>query len=235
MPDDWAHQSIGIVGCGGLGVPAAWTLALAGARKLRLVDADRVELSNLHRQVLYNETDCDQAKTERLAAALRQRFPELDIECTESRLLPDNAELLLQGCNAVVEGSDDAEAKFAVNDWAVASSGGNGRQRIAVIAAAIGRRGQWMVVEPEGACYRCLFEEPPPAEMLATCAIAGVLGPVVGSVGALAARSLIRTLTNQPDPARSALVRWLPGDVRQTRVERAMDCRCSDPLVEART
>ena len=233
MSPTWSQERIAVVGCGGLGVPAAWTLALAGARSLRLVDTDRVELSNIHRQVLYDEPDCDAPKANALAAALKARFEGMDIQCVDRRFSWDNAESILAGCFAAVEGSDDAEAKFALSDWAITSGDPQERHRIAVIAAAIGRRGQWMVVEPRGACYRCIFEEPPPAEMLATCAVAGVLGPVVGTVGALAARSLIRSLCNQDDPARSALVRWLPGDVRRTHVSRAADCRCAATATEA--
>ena len=220
---------IAVVGCGGLGVPAAWTLALSGARKLCLVDTDHVELSNLHRQVLYDQIDCERPKASALAAALHSRFDHMDIQCLDQRLTQENVEVLLSGCTAAVEGSDDAVAKFALSDWAI-SGPGELPPRTAVIAAAIGRRGQWMVVEPHGACYRCLFEEPPPAEMLATCAVAGVLGPVVGTVGALAARSLLRSLRGRSDPARSALVRWLPGEIRQTKVTRAADCPCAAAL-----
>lgn len=226
--NNWRHKTVAVVGCGGLGVPAAWTLAHAGVQRLRLIDADNVDLTNLHRQVLFSEADCGEAKTARLAAALHKRFEGLHVTCVDQRLTPANADGLLADCDVAVEGSDDAVAKFAVNDWASK----RGRGRSAVIAAAIGRRGQWMVVRPDGACYRCLFEAPPPAEMLATCAIAGVLGPVVGAVGALAARSLIQTLDGHPDPAASALVRWLPGMIRRTPVQRAPDCPCAQMGME---
>ena len=223
----WQTETVAVVGCGGLGVPAAWTLAHAGARRLRLIDGDEVELSNLHRQVLYQAADCGQPKTARLAAALQRRFDGLQITCVDQRVTPDNASTLLADCAAVVEGSDDAVAKFAINDWAIDPDPDGHRRRSAVIAAAIGRRGQWMLVQPGGACYRCLFEEPPPAEMLATCAIAGVMGPVVGLVGAMAARSLVQTLEGHGDCAASARVRWLPGMVRRTPVQPAVDCSCA--------
>lgn len=221
----WREAPVTVVGCGGLGVPAAWTLAHAGAKQLRLIDADTVDVTNLHRQVLFSEADCGLPKASRLAAALQARFTGLQVTCVAQRLGPHNTEELLAGCDVVVEGSDDAVAKFAVSDWA--STTPSRSKRSAVIAAAIGRRGQWMVVHPGGACYRCLFEQPPPPEMLATCAVAGVLGPVVGAVGALAARSLIQTLDGHGDPAASALIRWLPGEARSTAVRRAPDCPCA--------
>lgn len=216
-----------MIGCGGLGVPAAWTLAHAGACDLLLVDDDVVEESNLHRQVLYDEADLGLPKAERLAAALQRRFAHLTVTCRQARVTPDNAETVLRGCETVLEGTDDAGCKFAVSDWAAAGPRSE-RRRVAAVAAAIGRRGQWMVIEPRGACYRCLFEEPPPAELLASCAVAGVLGPVVGAVGAMAARSLLRVRAGRDDPARSALVRWLPTGPRRTPVAVAPDCWCED-------
>ena len=219
-----------VVGCGGLGVPAAWTLVLGGARHIRLIDDDVVEANNLHRQVLYPEASVGRPKAEVLAEQLRARavsaglrVPEIEVRA--GRLDGRNVELLLNGCDAVVEGSDDALCKFAVNDWAVSDRAGR-NVRVASIAAAIGRRGQWMVVRPGGACYRCLFEEPPPAELLSSCPVAGVLGPVVGQVGALAARSLVGSLRGRADFADSALVRVLPSGWKVTVVEPAGRCRC---------
>ncbi len=214
-------RTIAVVGCGGLGVPAAWTLAASGAHRLVLVDADRVELGNLHRQVLYGEGDVGASKAERLAAALRRRFAGLAVEVRAARVDADNAQTVLRDCSAAIECTDDALCKFAINDWSIAAP-----DRTATIAAAIGRRGQWFTVRPAGPCYRCLFERPPAAEALATCSIAGVIGPVVGIVGSLAARSLWRALTGQADAADGALVRWTPRGALRTPVPPADDCVC---------
>lgn len=215
---------VAVVGCGGLGVPAAWTLALGGQRQFRLIDADVVELSNLHRQVLYTTHDMGQSKAEALARLLRTRF-DADVQTVAARLDAENAEGLLADCDAALEGSDDASAKFAVNDWASAKP----RTRTAVIAAAIGRRGQWFAVTPQSSCYRCLFESPPPTEALATCAIAGVLGPVTGQVGGHAARALLHALAGQPDAAIGALLRLSPRGLLRTVVAPATDCICHSP------
>ncbi len=212
---------VAVVGCGGLGVPAAWTLALGGHKRFRLIDADVVEESNLHRQVLYTTLDIGQPKAERLAVLLRDQFG-AEVETVAARLDEENASALLDGCDAVLEGSDDALAKFAVNDWAVTAP----RTRTAVIAAAIGRRGQWFAVTPASSCYRCLFEAPPPPESLATCAIAGVLGPVTGQVGGSAALALLHALAGKPDAAVGALMRLSPRGLLRTAVAAAGDCRC---------
>lgn len=216
-----AMKRVALIGCGGLGVPAAWTLALGGQRHFRLLDPDVIEESNLHRQVLYATPDLGQLKAQRLAEILREKF-NADVEVLPTRLDAENAAALLEGCGAALEGSDDALAKFALNDWAVAQP----RSRTAVIAAAIGRRGQWFAVTPQSSCYRCLFEAPPPAESLATCAIAGVLGPVTGQVGGLAARALLRALAGRPDGAIGALLRLSPRGLLRTQVAAAADCRC---------
>lgn len=223
-----AKSAIAVLGCGGLGVPAAWTLALDGRHRLVLIDDDRVEISNLHRQILYRASDIGMPKAERLAAALCEVEPSLEIEVRQGRLSPHNAGELLQGCDAVIEGTDDAVSKFAVNDLVISGRG----PKIAGIAAAIGRRGQWMVVRQPGPCYRCLFEEPPPPESLATCQIAGVLGPAVGQVGALAARSLLAALDGRPDPADAALVRLTARGLLRTAVAAAADCRCQRQIAE---
>ncbi len=217
-------RTIAVLGCGGLGVPAAWTLALDGRYPLVLIDDDCVELSNLHRQVLYATAEVGQPKAPALARALLEVAPQLQVEVRQGRLGPANAAALLQGCDAVLEGTDDAVSKFAVNDWAVGAPAGV--QRVASIAAAIGRRGQWMVVRSAGPCYRCLFEEPPQPESLATCQIAGVLGPAVGQVGALAARSLLRVLAGEADSADGALVRLQARGLLRTPVAAAAACRC---------
>lgn len=214
---------IAIVGCGGLGVPAAWTLGLAGAREFVLVDADTVEISNLHRQVLYGTPDLGRSKAECLASVLRHRF-DANVEVRQTRVDESNLHTTLAGCDAAVEATDDAEAKFLLSDWATQRP----RTRFAAIAAAIERRGQWMVVGPPTSCYRCLFEDPPPPESVATCAIAGVLGPLTGQVGAYAARALWAALHGQPDAALGALVRLSPRGFARTPVAVASDCPCQN-------
>ncbi|MCB9738387.1 MAG: ThiF family adenylyltransferase [Deltaproteobacteria bacterium] len=223
-------MKIAIFGCGGLGVPAAWTLAAAGASELLLVDPDHVERSNLHRQVLYREADLGRPKAQALAEALQRRFPTLRVQTLQAQMDADSVRSALRGYDAGFEGTDDAAMKFHVSDAVIAArtdtAGRDAGARLACIAAAIGRRGQHFVVGPQTACYRCLFEAPPPPESVASCRIAGVIGPVVGEVGARAARALWRALHGRAEPARSALVRLDAGRYDRIAVDVAQDCSC---------
>jgi adenylyltransferase/sulfurtransferase len=154
-----------VVGAGGLGGPVA--LALAGAHELAIVDPDVVELSNLHRQVQFTSADLGLPKAKRLAA----RCEAVGIVARWTPELGDDRDL-------IVDASDDPETKFAICDWAVA----NGRRY--VIASALRYGGNVFAGAPGAACYRCFFEEPSDGP---TCGDAGVLGPVVGAIGGVAA------------------------------------------------
>jgi molybdopterin/thiamine biosynthesis adenylyltransferase len=178
-----------IIGVGGLGSPAAMALADAGVGTLGLVDPDTVELSNLHRQPLYLESDIGSPKVDAAATRLRVEHPALRVETWRTRFDLDTAPLL-DGFDVVLDGTDSVAAKFAVNDAAVA-------RRVPLIhAGAIGTRAQLLTILPgETACYRCLFEEPPPADEVASCEEAGVLGPVVVLAGSLQAADAIRLLS----------------------------------------
>jgi len=226
-PSTRAQLRVAVIGCGGLGVPAAWTLALDCVGQITLVDADVVDESNLHRQVLYSVADIGKPKVHALAARLRAMAPALRIHAIERHADASLLDDLAREHDGLMEGSDDGMLKLAASDAAV--RGG----RVASIAAAIGRMGQLFVVDARadsrGACYRCLFEDGPDPALLQTCAVAGVLGAVTGLVGSLAARSLVRVLEGREDPARSALCiyeGYVPR-MRRVGVERDPRCSCS--------
>ena len=233
-PSSRAASRVVVLGCGGLGVPAAWTLAAAGIGTLVLVDDDSVERSNLHRQVLYRDADVGRPKVDALAMALVDRFPGLRVEAVAERPRGADALLpLLDGAHGLFEGTDDATQKFAASDALVALRSAG--RPVGVIAAAIGRRGQWFGQLPDGPCFRCLFEQPPPPALVQSCVVAGVLGPSVLEVGAWAARSLLRLLASDPDVAASALVRRDGLGFAQTRVQIAADCACHVSTAPIRT
>lgn len=164
-----------VVGAGGLGGPLALALG-AGGLEVRIVDPDVVEASNLHRQIQFAPADIGQAKATRLADEVVRRGGRA--RGYRTRWTVEDADDLAGDCNVVVDGSDDPETKFALADWAVASA------KPYVIAAALRYGGNAMAGAPGSSCYRCLFEEPAAA---ATCESAGVLGPVVGAIGGVAA------------------------------------------------
>lgn len=164
-----------IVGAGGLGGPIAHALGAAGL-ELTIVDDDVVDLSNLHRQIQFTADDLGQPKASVLAAAVVARGG--TARAVRARWVAAEAERHTEDADLVIDASDDPVTKFAVSDWAVA----NGRRY--VIASALRYGGNAMAGAPAFACYRCLFEEPGEAP---TCAQAGVLGPVVGAIGGVAA------------------------------------------------
>jgi molybdopterin-synthase adenylyltransferase len=164
-----------IVGAGGLGGPIAISLGAAGV-ELAIADHDRVELSNLHRQIQFTAMDLEQPKAACLAGLVVARGGAA--RSIASRWADDTADELGGDADVVIDASDDPVTKFAVADWAVANG------RCYVIAAALRYGGNVMAGAPGVACYRCLFEAPVDAP---TCADAGVLGPAVGAIGGVAA------------------------------------------------
>jgi molybdopterin/thiamine biosynthesis adenylyltransferase len=189
------EESVLLVGAGGLGCGAALVLAAAGLRHLTVVDDDIVEESNLHRQVLHKHATIDTPKVRSLAATLAQRYPSVEVTPIQTRFEATSAAHLLQGCAVLVDGSDNLGTKFLCNDAAVLA-------RIPLVhAAAVGLWGQLLTVAAGGRpCYRCLFEDLPPADagVGPSCAEAGVLGPVPGVLGALQGHEAMALLRGVP-------------------------------------
>jgi len=177
----FARSRVLIVGVGGLGAPAAMALAAAGVGTLVLVDPDVVELSNLHRQPLYETADVGRAKVDVAASRLHAST----VVTHRARFAPEH----LGGCDAVLDGTDSIAAKFLVNDACVDAG------VPLVHAGVLGFRAQLLTVLPgRSACYRCVFEEAPPPGDVPSCQEAGVLGPVPSVAGALQAAEALRVL-----------------------------------------
>ena len=175
-----------LVGAGGIGAPAALALGEAGVRQLALVDEDSVELSNLHRQILFEDTDVGRPKLQVLAAALRRRFAGLEVVERQGRAVPDNVLDLIAEAALVIDATDNFPSRFLLADAAHIAG-------VAIVhAAAVRWQATVMAVAPRGRpCYRCLFEDIP-GSVVIDCASAGVAGPVCGVSGALAADRALR-------------------------------------------
>jgi molybdopterin/thiamine biosynthesis adenylyltransferase len=187
-----ARARVLVIGMGGLGTPAARILARAGVGTLALVDPDRVEPSNLHRQLLYDRADAGRLKVDVAAERLRGLAPGVRVEIRADRFGPEDSHRLA-AFDLVLDGTDTVAAKFLLSDAAVATG------TALVHAGVVGWRAQLLTVLPgRSPCYRCLFEDAPPAGEVPSCEEAGVLGPVATLAGALQGAEALRVLAGTP-------------------------------------
>lgn len=208
---------VALVGVGGVGSPAALYLAAAGVGTLRLIDDDAVAASNLQRQILFNTTAVGRRKTEAGAEALTALNPHVAVEARPERLTPANTRRLLDGCDLVIDGTDDFATRFAVSDACLALG-------IPLVSGALGRWGGQVAVFGGQPCYRCLVQAAPPdAE---TCARVGVVGALAGVVGSLSALEAIKLIvgTGEALTGRLLIYDGLAGTARTVRI--AADPAC---------
>lgn len=183
-------SSVVIIGAGGLACSAAAYLASSGVGHITLLDDDKVELSNLQRQIAHRTADIGLDKVESLKQYLEQLNPEIIISTKQIRASSDNLPQLIKGADAVLDCSDNFATRFAINQACV-------KQDIALVSgAAIAMQGQIFVkANQEAACYRCLFDDAVIGEA-ASCSETGVLAPVVGIIGSYQALDTIKLLTD---------------------------------------
>ncbi|MDG2539020.1 molybdopterin-synthase adenylyltransferase MoeB [Dyella jiangningensis] len=214
---------VALLGAGGLGAPAALYLAAAGVGQLTLIDDDRVERSNLHRQVIHADVRVGMHKTESARIALAALNPRVQVDIRNERLQADNVERLLGGHDLVIDGADNFPARYLV---AAASQ----RLKLPMIYGAVERfTGQVSVFDPRRAdspCYRCLFPEPPSAAEAPNCSEAGVLGVLPGIVGLLQATEALKLILGIGEPLVGRLLAFdaLAMRFRETRLPRDPGC-----------
>lgn len=195
--------TIAVIGAGGIGSPVIQYLAAAGVGRLRVIDDDRVDLSNLQRQVLFDMAQIGVGKGDAATGRVRQLNPLVEVDARAVRLAPANAADLLAGADVVIDGSDNFATRLAAADAALAL-------HVPLVSAAVTQfEGQLAVYrgwEPDRPCYRCFVGHEPDREE-ATCAETGVLGPAAGVLGSLAALEAIRAIVPfGDDPAGKLLL-----------------------------
>mgnify|MGYP001815698110 CR=1 FL=1 len=215
-----------VVGAGGLGSPAAMYLAAAGVGKLGLVEFDRVEESNLQRQVLYGQSDIGSSKIGVAQARLREINPLIEIVAHELKIDSSNAMELVGRYDLVVDGSDNFPTRYLVNDACVLGG-------IPDVYGSIFRfEGHLAVFDgKQGPCYRCLFPEPPPPGLVPSCAEGGVLGILPGVIGSLQASETIKLLLGIGESLIGRLMIFdaLGPRFRELRLKKSPDCPvCSE-------
>lgn len=220
-----AEAQVLLIGCGALGSVVAEQLVRAGLGRLRLVDRDLVEWTNLQRQVLFDEKDARQALPKAVAAA--QRLAAVNSTVAVEPKVTDahaaNIQPLADGCQLIIDATDNAATRYLINDLSVQ------RGLPWIYGACIGTEGRVMVLQPPNtACLRCIYPQPPGAGELPTCDTAGVLGPAAAVVGALQAALALRLLVSGscPDQLLSLDVWAAQWRAIQTTAARSAGCPC---------
>jgi molybdopterin/thiamine biosynthesis adenylyltransferase/rhodanese-related sulfurtransferase len=210
-----------LLGAGGLGSPAALYLAAAGVGTLGIVDDDEVDLSNLQRQVVHTTDRIGVPKVDSAEETINAINPDVDVVKYPIRLDASNIMEIVEGYDVIVDGLDNFPTRYLLNDASV-------RLRIPVVSAAIlGFDGQLSVFAPyEGPCYRCLFREPPPAELAPSCGANGVLGVLPGVMGLLQATEAIKLVIGRGDPLIGRLLLYdaLGATFTTVKVKRDPEC-----------
>jgi molybdopterin-synthase adenylyltransferase len=192
-----------LIGVGGLGSPIALYLAAAGIGTIGIADADQVDLSNLQRQVIHFTADVGKAKVRSAKEKMLAINPELKVVTYESWVSAQNIAAMVADYDFVIDGTDNFAAKFLINDACVL--GGKPYSHGGILQFD----GQTMTVLPgESACYRCIFPEPPPKEVIPSCSRAGVIGVLPGIIGTLQATEAIKYLLGVGDPLAGRLLTY---------------------------
>jgi molybdopterin/thiamine biosynthesis adenylyltransferase len=210
-----------LLGAGGLGSPTALYLAAAGVGTLGIVDDDVVDLSNLQRQVIHSTQRIGIPKVDSAEESIHALNPDVNVVKYQTRIDASNIVEIIEGYDVIVDGVDNFPTRYLLNDASV-------RLKIPVVSASIlGFDGQLSVFKPyEGPCYRCLFREPPPAELAPSCGANGVLGVLPGTMGLLQATEVVKLVVGIGEPAIGRLLLYdaLGATLTEVKVHRDPEC-----------
>ncbi|MDA8174472.1 MAG: molybdopterin-synthase adenylyltransferase MoeB [Nitrospiraceae bacterium] len=215
-----------MVGAGGLGCPAGFYLAAAGVGTIAIVDDDRVELSNLQRQIAHSTKTLGMLKADSAKQTFESLNPDVNVVAIKGRLNKDNILDIIRDYDIVVDGSDNFPTRYLVNDACVFL------KKPLVSGAILRFEGQVTTVLPgDGHCYRCLFEVPPPPGLVPSCQEAGVLGVLPGVIGSLQAMEVLKLILGKGQPLKNSLLIYdaLRANFRKVKVPKNPECPvCSE-------
>lgn len=221
-----------IVGAGGLGAPAGLYLAAAGVGTIGIIDNDKVDLTNLQRQIIHQTGDVGIEKTESARATMQAINPDVTVRTYQMRAQADNIAEVIREYDFVIDGTDNFPAKFLINDSCFF-------EKVPFTHAGILRfYGQLITVLPgQTTCYRCIFRSAPPVGVVPTCSEAGVLGAVAGVIGSLQAAEALKYLLVVGELITGKLLTYdaLAGEIRTVSLNRNPDCPlcgCSPEITE---
>jgi len=215
-----------IVGAGGLGSPAALYLAAAGVGTLGIIDGDKVDLSNLHREIIHATPDLGRPKVLSAKEKMEAINPDVKVIPYSERLTAKNALALLNPYDIILDGTDNFPAKFLVNDAAILSG------KPLVHGGILRFEGQVFTILPrKSACYRCIFKQPPPPGAVPSCQEAGVIGVLAGVIGTIQATEVLKLILGIGDLLTDRMLTYEARNAafREIRIRRNPNCPvCSE-------
>lgn len=221
-----AQGRVLIVGAGGLGSPAALYLAAAGVGTLGIIDGDKVDLSNLHRQIIHATPDLGRPKVLSAKEKMEAINPDVTVIPYFEHLTAKNALVVLDPYDIILDGTDNFPAKFLVNDAAILSG------KPLVHGGILRFEGQVFTIKPrKSACYRCIFKQPPPPGAVPSCQEAGVIGVLAGVIGTIQATEVLKLILGIGDLLTDRLLSYeaRTAAFREIRIRRNPNCPvCSE-------
>lgn len=209
-----------VVGAGGLGSPISMYLTAAGVGTIGIADGDKVELSNLQRQIVHGTSDVGRSKAISAQETLNELNPDVKIVPYQTRLGEDNVMDIINEYDFVIEGTDNFPTKFLINDACVFS------EKPFSQGGILRFQGQTMSYQPGRACYRCVYDSPPPKEAVPTCSEAGVFGAIAGILGTVQAAEAVKFVTGVGELLVDKILFFdaLPMEFRTVNITRNPDC-----------
>lgn len=213
--------SVLVVGAGGLGSPVLLYLAAAGIGRIGVIEDDVVDVTNLQRQIIHTTSDIQKPKVHSASETMKQINPHIEVDVYHERLTKDNIFKLIDQYDIVVDGVDNFPTRYLINDACVM------KRKKLVDGGILRFMGLIMSISGgETACYRCVFEEPPPPGTVPSCGEAGILGAVAGVVGTLQATEVLKMITGVGTPLYNRLLQFDAEELRFHEVNAPRNPKC---------